>query len=346
MASLRLLLIGPFRRNRVGGVKTHAERLRAQALGLGFCVRTIDPRKMDVLLFPLWLAMSDVVHLHSSNGKLVRVMTFMARALKVRVIATVHANLADLSPGDRKGFLAASRMGAELLVLNDSSADFLTCHKVPFTKVTAFLPPSDAERLAKEADTIKLQETIRSLSADFDAIFITYVYDGGFQLNDTYGIDDLLGFFESHSRWALIVLCGCNARMLRAHKQLSNLIVFEGDVNVTDVAKFSHALLRNSRTDGDSLFVREGLYAGVTVVATDVVSRPAGVQLYPFGDHGSLAKVLRHVIAKPPVSSSAKPFDPLDLYCPAAAEGVLHDTESNTNSVRVQASCGRDGLTE
>jgi glycosyltransferase involved in cell wall biosynthesis len=318
---LRLLLIGPFRRRRIGGVKTHVERLRAQALALGMQVRTIDPKKAEALLFPLWAAMSDVVHLHSSNGQLVRAMTLMAVALRARVIATVHANLADLSARDQQGFLAAARRGAELLVLNESSADFLTRHRVPFTKVTAFLPPSDAEREAKRADTARLQAVLRRTSADFDAVFITYVYDADYQESDIYGIDDLLDFFGKNPRWALIVLCGCNAGMLNARIRLPNVMVFEGDVTVTEVGQLSSALLRNSRTDGDSLFVQEGLHCGAPVVATDVVSRPEGVQLYPFGDHARLAAVLRRVIAEPrPSLSSSNHFDPMVLYCPTPAE--------------------------
>lgn len=324
--SLRLLLVGPFRRSRVGGVKTHVERLRAQAVALGLQVRTIDPKSRDALLFPFKLAMSDVVHLHSSNGQLVRALAFMARALRVRVIATVHANLADLSSRDQRGFLAAARKGAELLVLNDSSADFLARQGVPYTRVTAFLPPSAAEQEAKRADTERLQTVLRQASEEFDAVFITYVYDANYRESDIYGIDDLLSFFEQHPRWALIVLCGCNARMLNARTRLPNVMAFEGDVTVTEVGHLSGALLRNSRTDGDSLFVQEGLHCGAPVVATDVVSRPDGVQLYPFGDHSRLAAVLGRVIAQPrPPSSSANGFDPIALYCPAPADdGAPH----------------------
>ncbi|WP_029936372.1 glycosyltransferase family 1 protein [Sphingomonas sp. UNC305MFCol5.2] len=318
---LRLLLVGPFRRRRVGGVKTHVERLRAQAVALGIQVRTIDPKKWGALLFPVWAATSDVVHLHSSNGQLVRAMTLMARALRARVIATVHANLVDLSTRDQQGFLAAARGGAELLVLNQSSADFLVHHDVPFSRVTAFLPPSNAEREAKRADTTRLQAMLRRVSADFDAVFITYVYDANYQHSDIYGIDDLLDFFGENPRWALIVLCGCNAGVLSARARLPNVMIFEGDVTVIEVGHLSNGLLRNSRTDGDSLFVQEGLYCGARVIATNVVSRPHGVELYPFGDHMRLAAALRRVIAEPrPSLSSTDRFDPMDLYCPTPVD--------------------------
>lgn len=51
------------------------------------------------------------------------------------------------------------------------------------------------------------------------------------------------------------------------------------DHEVPGVLARHDVLLRPSLTDGDSLLVREALHAGLRVVASDVVPRPAGVEL-------------------------------------------------------------------
>lgn len=50
----------------------------------------------------------------------------------------------------------------------------------------------------------------------------------------------------------------------------------------------SDLLLRTTLYDGDSIAVREGLYLGTPVIATDNGMRPAGVRLFPAGDPDAL----------------------------------------------------------
>lgn len=50
--------------------------------------------------------------------------------------------------------------------------------------------------------------------------------------------------------------------------------------------------LRPTKTDGDAISVREALAFGVSCVASNVVSRPEGVRLYPLGDVASLCRTL------------------------------------------------------
>lgn len=317
MAPLRVLLSGPFRRARTGGVKTHVERLRVALTGLGVVVTTIDPRTWEALSFPKRAASADVVHIHSSSGWLACLYAAIALIFRKRVLVTIHGNIGDFPAASRFGFLVAAHLGAELLVLNDVSAAFVMGQGLSSQKISAFLPPTDIEDEAKSADTARLMNIIERISREFKSIFITYTYDGNLGENDIYGIEDLFVFFSSRPHLALVVLSCANAAFLQNELVSRNVFVFEGDVLVTKVAGKTSGVIRNSLTDGDSILVREGLYSGVPVLATDVVSRPPGVFLYRWGDHDSLDDAIRmasEAPARPP--SSWEPSDLRTLYWP------------------------------
>ncbi|MFT7646375.1 MAG: glycosyltransferase involved in cell wall biosynthesis [Candidatus Poriferisodalaceae bacterium] len=50
---------------------------------------------------------------------------------------------------------------------------------------------------------------------------------------------------------------------------------------MVSIMREHHTLLRPSTVDGDALIIREALHAGLRVVASDVVPRPAGVEICP-----------------------------------------------------------------
>ena len=57
-------------------------------------------------------------------------------------------------------------------------------------------------------------------------------------------------------------------------------------------------MIRATATDGDALSVREGLYLGCPVIATDRVDRPEGVILYHYNDRESLTRALSEISLK------------------------------------------------
>lgn len=57
------------------------------------------------------------------------------------------------------------------------------------------------------------------------------------------------------------------------------------------------ALLRTTLFDGDAISVREALYLGTPVIATDTGKRPDGVQIIPVGDKNALASAAKRVLS-------------------------------------------------
>jgi glycosyltransferase involved in cell wall biosynthesis len=73
-------------------------------------------------------------------------------------------------------------------------------------------------------------------------------------------------------------------------------LLWEAPLSFIKLVQKSDMVLRPTNTDGDALTVREGLFLGKPVIASDVVLRPAGTKLFKTRDAGSLAQVIAEVI--------------------------------------------------
>jgi glycosyltransferase involved in cell wall biosynthesis len=91
-------------------------------------------------------------------------------------------------------------------------------------------------------------------------------------------------------------------RELASAKPDSEHILLAGDlphaVTLSAVAR-SDLFLRTTRYDGDAISVREALWLGTPVIATDNGMRPAGVRLVPVGDVAALTDAILTQLASP-----------------------------------------------
>src|SRR5690606_18486699 len=78
--------------------------------------------------------------------------------------------------------------------------------------------------------------------------------------------------------------------------QLSNLF-FLHKLSISFISLIEQAdiILRPTNTDGDALTVREGLFLGKKVIASDVVKRPEGSYIFKNRDLNSLMDVIYEV---------------------------------------------------
>jgi glycosyltransferase involved in cell wall biosynthesis len=65
-----------------------------------------------------------------------------------------------------------------------------------------------------------------------------------------------------------------------------------GNHSFIEVLKKSNFFIRNTSTDGDSLSIKEALYTGIPVLATDCVDRPKGVVLIKYSEIQSLNEAI------------------------------------------------------
>src|SRR5262249_37088939 len=118
---------------------------------------------------------------------------------------------------------------------------------------------------------------------------------------------DVLGeILERHPNAGLLIAgSGSLEGKLREHiagKAYRDHILLYGDMphEVTLRATVEcDLLLRTTLYDGDSVSVREALYLGTPVIATDNGMRPAGVHLIPVQDQGRLRDSILELLASP-----------------------------------------------
>ena len=77
-----------------------------------------------------------------------------------------------------------------------------------------------------------------------------------------------------------------------------NFLLINENLSFVRLMEQSDIVLRPTNTDGDSLTVREALYLGKVVIASDVVNRPAGTILFRSRDIDDLADKLMEAVTK------------------------------------------------
>lgn len=113
-----------------------------------------------------------------------------------------------------------------------------------------------------------------------------------------YGLDAVIeaGRSEALANWTFTVVAYGDESSCAAVREKAEAAGFRVFVNldadqVAGVLAENMVLLRPTTADGDSMVVREALAAGMRVVASDVVVRPSGVEVYE-PNRGGLADAL------------------------------------------------------
>jgi hypothetical protein len=92
-------------------------------------------------------------------------------------------------------------------------------------------------------------------------------------------------------------------RDLIRSKSYSSHMLLCGDVDHAETLRIiqeCRIVLRTTLYDGDSIAVREALYLGTPVIATDNCMRPPGVHLIAISDRDGCRRMIEQVLADPP----------------------------------------------
>lgn len=112
--------------------------------------------------------------------------------------------------------------------------------------------------------------------------------------NDLYGFEDMVAAFkalESRGQYRLLMILNGTPKNRRGEELIKKIKVLISDecslkfvenepFELCPLFKCADVYVRPTKTDGDSLSVREALAMGCKVVTTNVVNRPQGVFLY------------------------------------------------------------------
>jgi glycosyltransferase involved in cell wall biosynthesis len=306
-----LILVGPYPPP-LGGVSAHVVRLAAGARGHGLSVGIInhfrtrpgDPRILADLRRNPWRywrvlrrVRARVVHYHHARWSTLLATAWALRRSSARTVVTVHGRGLEVFLSSRVPMVAwltrrALRSFDELIAVSPEIGQALgpvVGHPVPV--LPAYLDGCDDEdgALSPEADAFLRQGP----SLVIAAYRLTATPSG----RTIYGLETALESFASlgslHPDLRLVIFLATPARSRRESRRLQELLrrtldrslrprvgIFYGQP-LEPALRLAAVYLRPTLTDGDAVSVREALAAGVPVLASDVVTRPATVTALP-----------------------------------------------------------------
>lgn len=277
----------------IGGVTIHTQRLLDSPVfkNSDFNLDLFDYKKSGILDYIKALSGYDIVHIHISNPKARLVFVSLAKFYGKRVVLTIHGNLGRHN--SLKNFLdkiAVKSADAPVVINSDSYNKALRINKHALL-CSAFIPPSNNNDL-KES----IKNRISVLKSSYDFVYATnasrFNYDDSG--NEIYGITFLINLFKNIKDKALVISdpSGEYSEYYNDKEIPDNIVIIGEPHPFYEVIKMTDGMIRATSTDGDSISIKEALFAGKDVIATDCVDRPDGVVMFKYGDSKSFLTAL------------------------------------------------------
>lgn len=305
--AIKICLIGTFPGLR-GGVSVHLGRLHAALISEGFESKIVNEgtsrlpyahnlRGDSPFNYIKIVFSSEIIHIHSSNSYIMFMHVLIGVLFGKRVIITLHS-------GRKRGLSrliqnAASRLASLTIAVSDEIAQSVSGRAVT---IPAFIKPEHWEcRTPAEFDEISL-----NARSNGRKVIVTNVTNAGtFEGSEIYGIDTVVHAMQNailQEQFEAVIFVSDFVDREKYVLQLTELInqsnlgerchIFEYSGPMAGAIAKADVLVRATNTDGDSLSVREALYFGTPVIASDCAQRPPGVILFESRNSKSLAEKL------------------------------------------------------
>lgn len=308
----RILLISPMP-PAMGGISVSSARLRDNLINEGYEVVTYDiarrnsrfiPAKLYLLANVLWIPFYvlfhrrfDIIHFHVT-GYWRRVWLWMTKPLLKGspTVMTIHGDISPLL--SKRGFVKFFGFADKIILVQPENANLMPDSlKHKCVEIPAFVMPRDLSQFT-------LPQNIADFADARDcATTPLLVFNGAAVVTgkwpDLYGFDDFLSLLErldaeninykavmiinnsSFSGEQQAFVEGMKSRAGRLDKLM--FVNASGFSLLPLFAKNNIVYVRPTKTDGDSLSVREALALGAQVVASDCANRPEGTIIYRLG---------------------------------------------------------------
>lgn len=278
----------------IGGVSIHVSRLLSwldcnKEIDHGF----YDLRNFKIFIFLKIIVQSSIIHLHTSNTIFRFLVVLLCKLTMKKIIITIHGNLGRHSLLLNYIDLISIYFSDIPVLINEESFNQARKYNKKSKYVSAFIAPLKTEALPK-----RIEGELLKLSNCFNSIFCTNAFNVSFDSsgNEIYQISTLINIFTEFPEYLLIVSDPSGnyySFIERSGCIISDNIFFISELHdFVTVINHSDCLIRFTTTDGDSLSVREALFKGKSVIASNVVSRPQGVKLVNLSQ-SDLSKLLR-----------------------------------------------------
>jgi glycogen(starch) synthase len=339
---MRVLLLGPYPPPH-GGVETNLVAIRRflQKRGIACAVINVTrhrKQEADEVYYPtnalelvglLFRLRYDILHLHV-GGLLSRRVLRLGLVCNLvpgkKTVFTFHSggypSLSEakaLTPQSLAGLVL--RRFDRVIGVNQQIVDFFRQLGVSHERTRLILPHAFLE---DEDHTVDLPEPLSAFFQNHKPVLIS-----AGQLEPEYDLPlqiDVMGRVREKFPNAGLILLGHGTlegslRRKIEEKPFARHILQCGDVAHAVTMKLiaqSDLMLRTTLYDGDAISVREALYLGTPVVATDNGMRPAGVQLIPVSDRDALFAAVERTLR-----SGTKSHEKMPLPDESNLEAVL-----------------------
>jgi glycosyltransferase involved in cell wall biosynthesis len=301
----RLVIIGGYPPP-VGGVSIHIKRLVEKAFEDGYCCEVIDSssneksqpyviNKRDYSrLLKALLRRDKIIHIHVSDTSKMKAFIFLTVSVIGKVtrsptVVTFHSEFKN--PRLLESTATFMKSISRIIAVGPHIREKLISSGIDSRRISvipAFISPR-----TDSGNQLDIPESVKIFMSTHSPIICANAYDIPSNKDDFYGVGMCVELCDSlreeYPRVGILVV-NQNAYMhdwmlrlrdkIEERKLQENLMMLNEPVNFFSVIQRSDVFIRPTLTDGDSISLREALYVGTSVVASDVVPRPEGTILF------------------------------------------------------------------
>ena len=266
----------------------------------------------------MWSLPEKLVHFHTNRLYALAVGTWILRRRGVGYTITVHSEqperfITSKNRLKRWLFNRAFQKAQHLICVNSNIQRYMHSIGVEQNKTTvlpAFLPPTPEERSPKN-----IPDDVQNFASRFDQIVGSHGWFGYFvNGNHLYSFDHLVKLAEhlKNNRPGVgmfTIISGTKVNEddhrteimnLRKEKGLTDSwMIIESQFAAAGLLENSDVFVRPTTSDGDSVSIRECLFLGTPVVASDAAVRPAGCKIFPTRDYDQMLAAVCKALDEP-----------------------------------------------
>ncbi len=286
-----------------GGVSVHLQRLLYKIQSHpSLTLAVFDGKQMKLFLnkeaatgffsLLMYFFQARIIHIHLSHP-IKLLIALLGKLSGKRVLYTIH-NQRDLKSFSNRMMI---KLSYKTIFVADPGVLPLNGMIIPaylHPPKTSLLPEKLREELQKYSKVIVSLSTLSGKVNTQD---------------DIYGFDIILEAISisSFRNDTIIVLVDTNGKLGKAYSnRISELekekgvriLYYDKEINFPDLLSKSAVFIRATRSDGDAVSVREALYLGIPVIASDCVERPEGCILFKSGEAVDLTKKIPEALHK------------------------------------------------
>lgn len=264
-----------------------------------------NPLELIKLIFKLKY---DILHLHIGGGLPLRVQLLIlicGMFARGKTVMTFHSGgytVSDdgqkASPWNLRGF--AFRRFDKIIVVNKLMIEMFEKFGVKSDKIKLIYPFA----LSKPKVGVEIPEKFEKFWEKHEKVLITVgLLETDYDLPQQ--IDVMEKVLKKHLKTGLVIIGSGSLHesleKLIASKPYAEHILLAGDTDrdvVLHLIERADLMLRTTVFDGDAISVREALFLGTPVIATDNGMRPDGLNLIPVQNIDALEKAIDEEFAK------------------------------------------------